>query len=98
MSAFVQLGGQRRLSPDDYTLASVIAVTANLPCFYYGEPLHMHVIKTGFEASIHVSNALIKMYFLNNHPSCAQNIFNCMQKKCYSVYADGCGSLKLRRR
>jgi pentatricopeptide repeat protein len=81
MSAVIQLRGQGWLSPDDYTLASVIAATANLPCFYYGKPLHVHVIKTGFEASVHVGNTLINMYFLNNHPSCAQNIFNSVQKK-----------------
>lgn len=79
MHAFVQLRGQQWLSPDDYTLASVIVATVNLPCFHYGKPLHAHVIRTGFEASVHVGNTLINMYFFNNHPNHAQILFNSVQ-------------------
>ncbi|KAJ3689133.1 hypothetical protein LUZ61_018297 [Rhynchospora tenuis] len=88
MCVFVQLRAQQWLSPDDYTLASVIAATAYLPCLYYGKSLHACVIRTGFEASVHVGNTLINMYFLSDHPDHAQSLFNSMLNRDVKMWTE----------
>ncbi|XP_059624359.1 pentatricopeptide repeat-containing protein At2g22070 [Cornus florida] len=50
------------LKPDNFTLASVLSASANLEDLKVGKQIHAHIIRTGFDSSGPVGNALISMY------------------------------------
>ncbi|KAM7513669.1 hypothetical protein LguiA_003252 [Lonicera macranthoides] len=50
------------LKPDKYTLASVLSACANLEDLTLGKQIHGHIIRTAFDTSGPVGNALISMY------------------------------------
>eukprot|EP01018_Ginkgo_biloba_P031291 Gb_27329 [translate_table: standard] len=48
--------------PNQFTFASVLSTCASLAALEYGEQVHVHTIKTGFESNVFVGNALVSMY------------------------------------
>ncbi|CAL9233432.1 unnamed protein product [Arabidopsis halleri] len=50
------------LSPDRFTLASVLSACANLEKLCIGKQIHSHIVTTGFDISGIVLNASISMY------------------------------------
>ncbi|MBA0848795.1 hypothetical protein Goshw_007320 [Gossypium schwendimanii] len=50
------------IKPDLVTFSRLLSLSANQACLIKGETLHAYTIKTGFESSLMVSNALITMY------------------------------------
>nr|KJB14965.1 hypothetical protein B456_002G151700 [Gossypium raimondii] len=50
------------IKPDLVTFSRLLSLSANQACLVKGETLHAYTIKTGFESSLMVSNALITMY------------------------------------
>ncbi|KAK1420688.1 hypothetical protein QVD17_22495 [Tagetes erecta] len=50
------------LKPDKYTLASVLSACANLNDLKSGKQIHGHIVRTQFDLSGAVGNALISMY------------------------------------
>lgn len=50
------------IKPDLVTFSRLLSLTANQACLVKGKSLHAYTIKTGFEADLTVSNALITMY------------------------------------
>ncbi|XP_023639428.1 pentatricopeptide repeat-containing protein At2g22070 [Capsella rubella] len=50
------------LSPDRFTLASVLSACANLEKLCIGKQIYSHIVTTGFDISGIVLNALISMY------------------------------------
>ncbi|XVE95976.1 hypothetical protein REPUB_Repub02eG0182000 [Reevesia pubescens] len=55
----LRLGGMK---PDLITFSRLFSLSANQACLIKGKSLHAYTIKTGFEADLTVSNALITMY------------------------------------
>ncbi|XP_022742161.1 pentatricopeptide repeat-containing protein At2g33680-like [Durio zibethinus] len=55
----LRLGG---IKPDLVTFSRLLSLSANQACLVKGKTLHAYTIKTGFEAELTVSNALITMY------------------------------------
>ncbi|KAL3645122.1 hypothetical protein CASFOL_010302 [Castilleja foliolosa] len=51
-----------KLRPDRYTLASILSACANLEKLKTGKQIHAHIIRTNFDISGAVGNALISMY------------------------------------
>eukprot|EP01018_Ginkgo_biloba_P016554 Gb_35599 [translate_table: standard] len=47
---------------DQVTFASVLTASASLADLEYGEKIHTHIIKTGYEFDVFVGNALLDMY------------------------------------
>uniref|UniRef100_A0A0D9WB11 non-specific serine/threonine protein kinase n=1 Tax=Leersia perrieri TaxID=77586 RepID=A0A0D9WB11_9ORYZ len=84
MDAFVQLKAvqfDERVVPDEYTLAAVVSASAALPAIFGGKPLHAEVIKTGLDRSVFVGNTLLNMYFTNEEPGSARNLFDSLTHK-----------------
>ncbi|KAK3022593.1 hypothetical protein RJ639_046198 [Escallonia herrerae] len=50
------------LRPDRYTLASVLSACANMEDLNLGKQIHAHIVRTEFDTSGPVGNALISMY------------------------------------
>ncbi|CAG7866574.1 unnamed protein product [Brassica rapa] len=50
------------LSPDRFTLSSVLSACANLERLSFGKQIHSHIVATGFDISGIVLNAMISMY------------------------------------
>ncbi|XP_024991692.1 pentatricopeptide repeat-containing protein At2g22070 [Cynara cardunculus var. scolymus] len=62
------------LKPDRYTLASVLSACANLDDLNSGKQIHGHIIRTEFDLSGAVGNALISMYAKLGYVKKAQKI------------------------
>ncbi|XVE75630.1 hypothetical protein DITRI_Ditri12bG0108700 [Diplodiscus trichospermus] len=72
---------QLRLSgikPDFVTFSRLLSLSANQACLVRGKSLHAYTIKTGFEADLTVSNALITMYAKCGSIQDAYQMFNGM--------------------
>ncbi|XP_072953099.1 pentatricopeptide repeat-containing protein At5g27110-like [Typha angustifolia] len=67
--------------PTEPTLVSLVSGCGNLGTLSGGESIHAHVIKTGFEIYIFVSNSLIEMYIKCNSLVMAAALFNGMPSK-----------------
>eukprot|EP01018_Ginkgo_biloba_P008673 Gb_07617 [translate_table: standard] len=50
------------IKPNEYTLASVLSACSSVVDFKQGRQAHVYVIKSGFESSVNVVNALVNMY------------------------------------
>ncbi|KAK9055523.1 hypothetical protein SSX86_026607 [Deinandra increscens subsp. villosa] len=62
------------LKPDKYTLASVLSACANLNNSNLGKQIHGHIVRTQFDLSGAVGNALISMYSKVGSVKLAQKI------------------------
>ncbi|KAI3748967.1 hypothetical protein L6452_12444 [Arctium lappa] len=62
------------LKPDRYTLASVLSACANLDDLNLGKQIHGHIIRTEFDLSGAVGNALISLYSKLGDVKIAQKI------------------------
>lgn len=62
------------LKPDKYTLASVLSSCANLNDSNLGKQIHGHIVRTQFDLSGAVGNALISMYSKLGYLKIAQKI------------------------
>ncbi|KAJ7979787.1 Pentatricopeptide repeat-containing protein [Quillaja saponaria] len=49
-------------APDKATFTSVLTICSNLPSLQFGKQTHAHVVKSGFNCSIAVCNAMTTMY------------------------------------
>ncbi|KAJ9539759.1 hypothetical protein OSB04_026265 [Centaurea solstitialis] len=71
---FANMLKNQSLKPDRYTLASVLSACANLDDLNSGKQIHGHVIRTEFDLSGAVGNALISMYSKLGNVKIAQKI------------------------
>ncbi|KAL6959266.1 Pentatricopeptide repeat-containing protein [Sarracenia purpurea var. burkii] len=62
------------LKPDNFTLTSVLSACASLEKLNLGKQIHAHIIRTGFDTSGPVGNALISMYSKSGGIGIAQTI------------------------
>ncbi|XP_052173278.1 pentatricopeptide repeat-containing protein At2g33680-like [Diospyros lotus] len=68
------------LKPDSVTLASLLSLSAEQACLVKGTSLHAYAVKTGFDANLTVSNAIITMYAKCGSISDACQMFMGMKK------------------
>ncbi|KAG0469774.1 hypothetical protein HPP92_016474 [Vanilla planifolia] len=69
------------LSPDDFTLAGILAACSELFCIQYGAQIHGHLIRTKLELETGVVNAIISMYAKCGCINYANHVFNLMPKR-----------------
>ncbi|URE28659.1 hypothetical protein MUK42_33216 [Musa troglodytarum] len=69
------------LSPDEFTTASALAVSAELASFHYGGQIHAHLIRTMMVLDIVVYNAIINMYAKCGCSKYASHVFNLMPNR-----------------
>lgn len=62
LKLFSEMLKESSLKPDGYTLASVLSACGNLQELEVGKQIHGYIIRTEFDTSGHVGNALIYMY------------------------------------
>ncbi|XP_052192160.1 pentatricopeptide repeat-containing protein At2g22070 [Diospyros lotus] len=62
LDMFTTMLRETTLKPDNFTLASVLSACANLEELNLGKQIHGHIIRTGFDVSGAVGNALVSMY------------------------------------
>lgn len=62
LNTFSKMIREPLLKPDKYTLTSALAACANLEDLTLGKQIHAHIIRTEFDTSGTVGNALISMY------------------------------------
>ncbi|KAL2240916.1 UNVERIFIED_CONTAM: Pentatricopeptide repeat-containing protein [Sesamum indicum] len=62
LNLFSEMLKESKLRPDRYTLASVLSSCANLEDIEIGKQIHAYIIRTEFDTSGAVGNALISMY------------------------------------
>ncbi|KAA8546872.1 hypothetical protein F0562_003301 [Nyssa sinensis] len=62
LNIFSKMVKHSSLKPDNFTLASVLSVCANLEQLKAGKQIHAYIIRTKFDSSGPVGNALISMY------------------------------------
>ncbi|XP_040966648.1 pentatricopeptide repeat-containing protein At2g33680 [Gossypium hirsutum] len=93
------------IKPDLVTFSRLLSLSANQACLVKGETLHAYTIKTGFESSLMVSNALITMYAKCGSIEGACQIFDGMHCRdsvswnamvsAYSIHGQGKAALRL---
>eukprot|EP01018_Ginkgo_biloba_P034366 Gb_06115 [translate_table: standard] len=69
------------IKPNDFTFATVLSACSNLGVPEQGKQLHVHIIKTGFEANVSAGNALVTMYAKGGIIEEAYNVFDKMPKR-----------------
>ncbi|CAI9265678.1 unnamed protein product [Lactuca saligna] len=69
-----------KISPDEFTIASVVSACGNLSYFNHGNQIHGYATKTGILNEF-VHNSLIDMYAKCGFVTIAYNIFNNMDHK-----------------
>ncbi|CAH9075550.1 unnamed protein product [Cuscuta epithymum] len=74
LSMFYRMLRQSSLKPDKYTLASVLSACTNLEVIHIGKQIHTHILRTAFDTSGAVGNALVSMYSRCGAVSTAQTI------------------------
>ncbi|KAL3818883.1 hypothetical protein ACJIZ3_004788 [Penstemon smallii] len=62
LKLFSEMLKESKLKPDKYTLASVLSACASLEKLEIGKQIHAYIIRTEFDTSGAVGNALISMY------------------------------------
>lgn len=62
LDMFSKMLRESLLSPDRFTLSSVLSACANLERLSVGKQIHSHIVATGFDVSGIVLNAVISMY------------------------------------
>ncbi|KAK6123461.1 hypothetical protein DH2020_042797 [Rehmannia glutinosa] len=62
LKMFSKMLMESKLKPDRYTLASVLSACANLEKLEIGKQIHAYILRTEFDTSGAVGNALISMY------------------------------------
>nr|GMD40334.1 pentatricopeptide repeat-containing protein At2g22070 [Ipomoea batatas] len=62
LNMFYRMLRESSLKPDHYTLASVLSACSNLEELNVGKQIHSHILRTEFDSSGAVGNALISMY------------------------------------
>eukprot|EP01018_Ginkgo_biloba_P035884 Gb_00601 [translate_table: standard] len=88
---------------DQVTLSSILSSCASLAAPEQGKQIHANIIRTGFESSVSVSNALVTMYANCGDIDCACQVFNQMSIRdtfSWTAIAAGCakcGSVKYAR-
>ncbi|GKV12135.1 hypothetical protein SLEP1_g23325 [Rubroshorea leprosula] len=63
-----------QLQPDKFTLASALSACANLEKLGLGKEIHAHIVRTKFDTSGPVANALISMYAKSGAVETAQKL------------------------
>ncbi|KAI8560398.1 hypothetical protein RHMOL_Rhmol04G0252400 [Rhododendron molle] len=69
------------VNPNDFTLTSVLSACTGSGCLGKGKSAHCQAIQMGFDAYVHVSNALISLYFKCGDENEAAYIFENMRIK-----------------
>ena len=69
------------MKPNSMTLASVIALCADLVALEQGLEIHEEVIKSGFQYDLFVANALVNLYAKCGNIEVAHNMFGKMDHK-----------------
>ncbi|KAF3571039.1 hypothetical protein F2Q69_00062889 [Brassica cretica] len=69
------------LSPDRFTLSSVLSACANLEKLSVGKQIHSHIVATGFDVSGIVLNAVISMYSRCGDMNQAKVIFDSLKSR-----------------
>ncbi|PKU74315.1 Pentatricopeptide repeat-containing protein [Dendrobium catenatum] len=78
---FHQMIREFKILPNEFTLATLLASTAQTGDVILGTNLHALALKTGYAAFIHVEGALIDMYAKNGKIEDAYTVFNNMETK-----------------
>nr|GMD42003.1 pentatricopeptide repeat-containing protein At2g22070 [Ipomoea batatas] len=69
------------MKPDHYTLASVLSACSNLEELNVGKQIHSHILRTEFDYSGAVGNALISMYSQCGAVEIARKIFDSLKDR-----------------
>lgn len=78
---FHQMIREFGISPNEYTLASLLASTAETCDLVLGTNLHSLALKAGYAAFVHVQGAIIDMYAKNGKIEDACTVFDNMEAK-----------------
>ncbi|KAK1581110.1 hypothetical protein Q3G72_003231 [Acer saccharum] len=74
LDMFMNMLKESSLKPDKFTLASVLSTCANLEMLEHGKQIHAYIIRTEFDASGAVGNALVSCYAKSGGIEIAQKI------------------------
>ncbi|XP_030527442.2 pentatricopeptide repeat-containing protein At2g22070 [Rhodamnia argentea] len=74
LNFFSRMLKDRSLKPDKFTLASVLSACANLENIRLGKEIHAYMVKSVFDMSNAVENALISMYAKSGEVETARQI------------------------
>ncbi|KAK3211919.1 hypothetical protein Dsin_016625 [Dipteronia sinensis] len=74
LDMFTNMLKESSLKPDKFTLASVLSACANLEMLEHGKQIHAYIIRTEFDASGAVGNALVSCYAKSGGIEIAQKI------------------------
>jgi len=66
------------IKPDELTFASVLSACASLTALEQGKQVHVHIVRSGYEAFVGVSNSLITMYAKSGSIDNAEQVFKKM--------------------
>lgn len=66
------------MKPDELTFASVLSACASLTALEQGKQVHVHIVRSGYEAFVGVSNALVTMYAKSGSIDDAEQVFKKM--------------------
>eukprot|EP01018_Ginkgo_biloba_P030649 Gb_26651 [translate_table: standard] len=69
------------VKPDSVTVLSVLAACAHLAALQHGKWIHAYILRSGFETSVSVGNALIDMYAKCGNIEIARQLFDKMSKR-----------------
>ncbi|KAG0474909.1 hypothetical protein HPP92_014595 [Vanilla planifolia] len=69
------------LAPDFFTMSSSIQACAELASLHHGEMLHGYIVKSGIDADLILSNALIDMYAKSGKIEFSEKIFSSMDQE-----------------
>ncbi|XP_045821078.1 pentatricopeptide repeat-containing protein DOT4, chloroplastic [Trifolium pratense] len=72
---------QKRLKPDDITMACVLPACAGLAALDKGREIHGHILRRGYFSDLHVACALVDMYAKCGLLVLAQLLFDMIPKK-----------------
>ncbi|KAI3768234.1 hypothetical protein L2E82_18749 [Cichorium intybus] len=75
LQLFHQIQSSHFLKPDQYTLSTTLAATANLRDVTAGNQVHAHVIRAGFKIYPHVANTLLFLYAKSEDLASVKRVF-----------------------
>ncbi|VFQ88443.1 unnamed protein product [Cuscuta campestris] len=87
LDMFYRMLRESLLRADQYTLASVLSACTNLRMINIGKQIHSHILRTEFDTSGAVANALISMYSRCGAVNIAQSIMEQSQISNLNVIA-----------